>query len=284
VKALPDKFDPLNETSGTDYKRTQKLARYLSIHRAVEIAKERGIKVEGEFDVHTDDVRKVDRKLWEAWKGSSTSPDGMLLQVATAEELGGRLSIPIEDVKNEASNRYADIGGYAGVKAYIRAKWETTQYLLDRAGAQELPLYRGIDLKRYDPARYEQAVKEKGLDLKQLVIAESPYRASGETYEKAPTIKVDRNGAASATTDPEVANGWKKGSLGNVVLRALVPRTAAISIPAYGINIHSEHEVVIAGTAFKAWDAWIKRAPTFDEVPIGEHGSGIGTSAPKLAA
>ncbi|HMF29120.1 MAG TPA: hypothetical protein VKE42_10140, partial [Candidatus Cybelea sp.] len=62
-------------------------------------------------------------------------------------------------------------------------------------------------------------------------------------------------------------NGW--GSDQNrVVLRAEVPRTAAISVPAYGVNVHGEHEVVVAGTAWKGWDAWQGTAPTFDEEPM----------------
>jgi hypothetical protein len=82
-----------------------------------------------------------------------------------------------------------------------------------------------------------------------------------------PTVEVVRNGAASTTTSPGVANGW--GSSGNrIVLRASVPRTAAISVPAYGQNVHSEREVVVAGTAWKGWDAWAGRAPEFDKVPL----------------
>jgi hypothetical protein len=48
--------------------------------------------------------------------------------------------------------------------------------------------------------------------------------------------------------------------------RAVVPRTAVVSVPAYGINVQSEHEVVVAGTAWTHWDAWHKKAPTFDQV------------------
>jgi hypothetical protein len=283
VEALPETFDPLNETSGAGYKRTQQLARFLSVARANEIIVERGLR---KTSVDAGRLAAIDHTLWDSWKGSSTSDNGMLLQVATAEELGGRLNtktatgIPVDDLKSTADHRYADIGGYAGIKAYVRAKWETTQYLLDRAGEQELELYRGIDLKRYDPDRYAQAVKEKGV-RKQVVTIGGGKTSGALTYEKAPTVKVDRNGAASATTDPSIANEWKGPD--TVVLRALVPRTAAISVPAYGINIHSEHEVVIAGTAWKAWDAWLGKAPLFDMVPIGERGTGIGTSAPKLA-
>jgi hypothetical protein len=83
-----------------------------------------------------------------------------------------------------------------------------------------------------------------------------------------PGLHVERNGAASTTSDINVANGWRSGSETKITLRLQAPRTAAISIPAYGINIHSEHEVVVAGTAFKGWDAWVKDAPKFGEVPL----------------
>ena len=40
---LPTKFDPLNETSGADYQRTQKLARFMSVERAAQLLVERGL-------------------------------------------------------------------------------------------------------------------------------------------------------------------------------------------------------------------------------------------------
>jgi hypothetical protein len=40
-------------------------------------------------------------------------------------------------------------------------------------------------------------------------------------------------------------------------------------VPAYGINVQGEHEVVIAGTAWKGWDAWAGTAPEFDRIKIG---------------
>jgi hypothetical protein len=263
----------------------------MSITRAVELIKQRGIPVGYEPEVMAkqptllnDALKAIDRRLWEDWKSSSTSENGKLLQLATAEELGGRLNkdtgtgIDVDATKKEADASYPKIGGYAGVLAYVRAKWETTQYLLDKADQNELELYRGIDLARYDKARYEQALKEKAFDEKQMIDVAYPSGSTNK-YTKLPTVKVDRNGAASTTTDINVANRWKQGS-GSVVLRALVPRTAAISIPAYGVNIQSEHEVVVAGVAYKAWDACAGTAPPISKVPIGPKGSGMGHDAP----
>jgi hypothetical protein len=56
---------------------------------------------------------------------------------------------------------------------------------------------------------------------------------------------------------------------GRVVLRAEVPRTAVLSVPAYGVNVHSEHEVVVTGTSWRGWDAWSDKAPSFEDVPMG---------------
>jgi hypothetical protein len=292
LDALPSKYDPLNETTGRDYKRTQALAKYLSVNRSFEILNERGIVAKilsetgGTEAGLKSRIATTDNNLWRGWVASSTDPEGILLQVATAEELGGRLNlktatgIDADGARSRANTVYKSIGGYDGIKAYIRAKWETTQYLLDKAHTPELNLYRGINLKRHDPARYEQAVKEKA--AKQLVTVDAP-QYKGAKFEKAPTIKIDRNGAASTTTDFAVANRWSSDN-GRIVLRAQVPRTAVISVPAYGINEQSEHEVVVAGTAWKAWDAWVGRAPTFDQVPMGPRGSGIGSNAPRLAA
>jgi len=205
------------------------------------------------------ELRRIDGKLWQAWKGSSTSEEGLLLQVAAADELQGRLNprtgkggavtLNKESIRQNADMTYSKIGGYKGILAYMRAKWETTQMLLDKAGMHELKLYRGISL---DNDKYKEA-------------NESSIKEAG--HIKSPAIKVIRNGAASTSFNADVSNGWSNDG-SRIVLRALVPRTAAISIPAYGINVKSEQEVVVAGTAWKEWDAWIKKAPTFESHPM----------------
>ncbi len=253
VDALPDEFDPLNMTSGTDYSRTQRLARYLSLARAKQLLQEREIATPTNAS-----LARADSQLWSDWKGSSTSENGRLLQIAAADELGGRLNAKTSrDLDRHAMVEYANsefstIGGYAGVKAYVRAKWETTQYLLDRAGIKELELFRAI---RLDRELYQKLFKH---------LAEAV--AVGD-HKHMPSLHVARNGAASTTVNASVANGWGMDET-RVVLRALVPRTAALSIPAYGINVHSEREVVVAGTAWKGWDAWAGKAPSFDDVPL----------------
>jgi hypothetical protein len=272
VEALPKTYDPLNDTSGQDYQRTQKLARYLSVKRAVEVLLSRPAaapeitgteKGSAQWKAMMEKrIATTDSILWSAWKASSTTTDGKLLQVAAAAELGGRLNKQTRaDIDANAMRAYADkdykgIGGWAGVRAYVRAKWETTQYLLDKAGIKTLGLYRGITFE-------DRATFEKLLPL--LRHYGAGHDIAG--YRYMPTLDVLRNGAASTTTDPGVANDWGAGS-NRVVLRASVPRTAALSVPAFGINVQSEHEVVVTGTAWHGWDAWAGKAPTFDKVPL----------------
>lgn len=353
--AMPKKFDPLNETSGEDYQRTQALARYLATARAEQVMKERGIGVAttGSIDKYTpsaDDINTADHTIWADWKGSSSSQNGKLIQVVAHDELGSRLNVSAKDInpeviRNYANEEFKDVGGYDGIKAMMRAKWETTQYLMDRANLPTLQAYRGINMASTDP-RYinpegwhiidasqaasgkwvvktsdynsvgekydtkeaaEAALKIKNDGLPGVVKGvmmgsakeqwglsvgsqptkffdtEAEARAAraalppaprvenveinGQTYTKLPDLKVDRNGAASTSTDAHVSNSWGSDN-GRVVLRAEVPRTAVISVPAYGINVHSEHEAVVMGTAWHNWDAWKVQAPTFGDHPM----------------
>jgi hypothetical protein len=135
------------------------------------------------------------------------------------------------------------VNGFEAAKAYVRGKWETTQYLLDKSGDDTVNVYRGIE-------------HDAGDDHDQPV----------GSFAKLPNVDIQRNGAASTSTDPSVANNWDGGN--RIVLRMSVPRTAVLSVPAYGQNVYKEHEVVVTGTAYKGWDAWHRRAPEFDSVPI----------------
>jgi hypothetical protein len=260
IDALPKNYDPLNDTSGEDYKRTQALARYLSVHRAQQVLEDRGLITKD----RVQSLAAIDTELWSSWKASSTSADGRLLQLATAEELNGRLNQKqikddAKDIRAAADAQYEHIGGYAGIKAYVRAKWEVSQYLLDKAGVKNLEVYRGI--------RFEKEVLEKRFKQVTTEVEEQIAPDHSRIFNHLPNMHVERNGAASTTTDPGVANDWSAPGT-RVVLRAVVPRTAALSVPAYGINVHSEHEVVVAGTAWKGWDAWKGTAPSFKAVPL----------------
>ena len=261
---LPTKFDPLNETVGDDYRRTQKLARFMSVARAAQLIHSRGLVTDEPISSTETVVRSVDRQIWDAWKSSSSSSYGTLLQVATADELGGRMrnyagrgqNVDKAKIVADANRSFPRIGGYEGVKAYIRAKWETTQYLLDKAGMQTVRWYRSLDK--------DLPFMEKGQEL----IKMDSSGSHGWPYTRLPFMQLHRNGAQSGTTDASVANGWGGGN--QIVIRAETPRTAIVSVPAYGINIQTEHEVVVAGTAWGPWDAWRGGAPTFERYPIGK--------------
>jgi hypothetical protein len=255
---IPDSFDPLNVTQGRNYRETQALARHMSIERAVDVFSDRKIAIAGRTDYSdaliSANLRTADNRLWEGWKDSSTGKDGLVLQLAIATELGGRYneerggSYTPEKIKEFAAERYSSIGGWKGVLAYVRAKWETTQYLLEKANIKTLDLYRAV-----------------GKDPEE--IRAEPQELVEGTYKKMTDVEFLRNGAASFSVSRDVPNNWKQDDV-RVVIRASVPRTAVISVPAYGINIHSEREVVLAGTAWKSWDAWAKKAPDFQSVPL----------------
>jgi hypothetical protein len=74
-----------------------------------------------------------------------------------------------------------------------------------------------------------------------------------------------------------VANNWKGAGVlkagfepnkDRVVFCLRTPRTAVLSLPAYGQNHFNEHEVVVAGTAWQKWDAWDQEAPKFEDAPV----------------
>lgn len=60
-----------------------------------------------------------------------------------------------------------------------------------------------------------------------------------------------------------------------MILRARIPSTAVFSLPVHGQNVEEEQEVVVAGTPWKAWDAWQYAAPEFDKVPIEKEAPGL---------
>lgn len=267
---MPDKLDPIGlQHNDVNYKRTQILGRLMSKHRAIQLLLARKVSAPGSEGPRPMKAGSeveyaaglLDRGLWEGWKGSSTSPQGRILQVAIADELGGRLNtakIGPDATRREADELYKHAGGYEGVKAYVRAKWEVTQYLLEKAQLPVLPLYRGLTL--------DGAEKAKTKIVKEVISTNDQVLE----FKHIPDVKVNRNGAASFTTDLKIANEWKSGHDNAVVIRALVPRTAVISVPAYGQNVYGEHEVVVSGTAWKGWDAWARTAPTLP-IPWIDH-------------
>jgi hypothetical protein len=116
-------------------------------------------------------------------------------------------------------------------------------------------LYRGLKVDLGDDEPVEKVAIDDG----------------DREFERLPETDLTRNGAYSFTTQRSVANNWNAGSGDKVVLRVDVPRTAVLSFPAYGINVHSEKEVVLTGTAIKSWDVFRNEAPSYGDVPIAKY-------------
>lgn len=264
--AIPNTFDPLQNTGDSvEYKKTHALVTFMSRERGIQLLQQRGlVDKDRPTSDYRGDVKDVDNDLWRSWKESSAgSFGGQVLQLASAEELGARyreMPKARQDIIEQANSRYKEIGGFAGVKALVRAKWETSQYALDKAGVNSLVVYRGLRVEMPSDEPTQKVEAEHWKD---------PNGVSGsKIYERFTDAQITRNGMYSTTTSREVANGWNAGHGTKVVLRLDVPRTAVVSFPAYGINVHSEKEVVVAGTAFRGWDAWKNNAPSYGDVPM----------------
>jgi len=173
--------------------------------------------------------------------------------------------------------------GMERLKAYTRAQWETTQFLMEKAEKPYAEVYRGIILPKDDldkttnltvphpdrPTFATDADREK---------YEKYYKQNLPDYVQLPDIEIKRNGASSTSSNADVSNnwggagGWKEQPRGSqrVVLRFQAPATSLISIPVFGQNLHNESEYVLIGTKDKwNWDAWRGKAPTFEQHPIG---------------
>ena len=203
----------------------------------------------------------TDAKVANEWNGTTNkAPQG----------------IERQQVIDQANKDFKDVGGYDGAKAILRAKWETSQYMLDKADTPVLNLYRGITLPH----------RTAGTDSNWEVVA----HPSGSGFALRTVLGVDANGdktygiyalnasgvgTAQWPTEANAKSGMalytpkQDDRAERVVIRAEVPRTAVLSVPAFGQNIHSEHEVVITGTAWHNWDAYSGRAPRAEAVPIG---------------
>ena len=251
---MPIRMDPLSEDSTSQgYRETQRLIRVIATERSLQIAIARGAAVkrhDGSVDVDATrgQVKAMTQRLWDAWKGSSTSQAGLWIQKATAEEFNGRMRTKI--IHGGTSEKQWTL-----IRSIVRGQWETTQWMLDKSGNHQLKLYRAVALRDHP--------KERTVKME----SETSKAMQRSPYEYLPDLSIERNGAASTSVNVGMSNGWQNDDT-RVVMRAVVPRTAAISVPAYGQNLHGEREVVVAGTAWVGWDAWRKTAPSLDDIPL----------------
>ena len=227
-----------------NYNRTAAIVREMAYQRSQEIAAERGLSPPSKEDI---------KDIWYSWKGSSQGMKAREFQQAVADELGGVTRFT-ELQANDLRNR-SDFGR---MKAYVRGQWETNQWLMNKAGQDYIDVYRGVLIPTED-------IERSGVTM---------HIFGNNDYGELPSISLQRNGAQSTTSNPDVANSW--GGVGSlptvpserVVLRIRAPRTSVISLPVYGDNEHNESETVLAGTRDRWWwDLWRSRAPEFNVHP-----------------
>ncbi len=259
---IPAQFSGIDLHVG-DYQETQALGNAMVQARAEQIAKDRGIYSGLNINEQNLRLQSLIERVWSEWKSSSTSKYGLALQLAASQELGGqwRGSYAGQDPKRILENFSSK--EFDALKAYVRAQWEVSNYILDKSNQQVLNLYRAVGI----PIESNLSSSAGTTTEIKPVASESGNSA----FNQLPYLNVQRNGAASMTADMSVANNWGSSSGDRVVLRAQVPRTAVLSLPVFGQNVTEEQEVVVTGTAWKKWDAWLRKAPSFAAVPIHKH-------------
>jgi len=247
---------------GDDYKKTGQLGNLLAAERFKDIAKERGLE---------EPKASLIPSVWTDWKDSSTSPWGMRLQHAASEELGANSRLPKEETSTFADEEMAQL------KAYARAQWEVSQFLMTKAGKDEIPVFRAVFLPN------EVIAPEKKSSIRTILDIDPESKKvplEPQTRKPLPDLRLQQNGVSSWTCVSEVANAWRgvgdiPRGYSRVILRARIPSTAVFSLPVHGQNVEEEQEVVVAGTPWKAWDAWQYAAPEFDKVPIEKEAPGL---------
>lgn len=257
-----------NNFSDPNYAKTSAIAHELVARRFEQLLKERSVPTgAGAYDA-APTAESISASVWDAWKSKSDSSGGLALQLAVQRELGGvsRLSADQEQqAQNWAASRFGYAPGsgtgvielgMARLQAYVRAQWETTQFILRKAGASDFTAYRAVYLPNDTIEAHDQ---------KEYV------GNAGRSYFAIPDATIKRNAASSWTTTAKVANDWSgMGSTSGqerIVLRGQLPRTSAFSLPVFGKNVQGEHEVVVAGTKEPwTWEAWHRRAPEPYEV------------------
>jgi SPP1 gp7 family putative phage head morphogenesis protein len=237
----PDDWVLTAEEGGSrDYAHTQAIAKTLVTARAKQLWAERNA------DDRPPDFEEIGNEFWDAWKRNSYAPGARAMHTALVDELAtnpsGRIWQPGAEGMDED-------------RVYARALWETTQFLLDKARTREMDLYRAVLL----PGDTKSAA--------------GAVTGDAERFTKLATVALQQNAAQSFTFDRSVANNWNgvgetPPDAERVVVRAKVPSTAIWSLPVFGKNIHSEQEVVVLGTPWKAWDAWLGKAPSATRVMI----------------
>lgn len=284
-------FDPAlaegSPIAKEDYQRTSAIAQKLVELRTQELLTQRGLVEPGGHKAEQI-AREVSGEVWDSWKSDSHANTAMAMQLATAREFDGlhRLTPEQEKAAREtASEKFAAYGmpgaqygsmgetdlntklmeerGLSVLQAYTRAQWETTQFVLTKAGVNNMQLYRGLMLDD----------KKIGPDVEVHVPGSAYSYATDTAHHQLTQMQMQRGALQSTSLSLGVANGW--GGVGHregntkVTVRFDVPKTSVFSLPVFGKNVQGEQEVVVAG--FKdhwKWDAWKGSAPSAEKFPI----------------
>lgn len=259
------KVTPDSDYGDADYLKTGAVAKRMAELRTEQLLVERGLSTTA--DPADDRSKTIPADVWENWKTDSHSRTAMALQLAVANEFGGLHRLTTAQVQNAmaaaASFDYDthDMDkGLARLQAYARAQWETTQYVLAKAGVKDMTLYRGLMLDG-----------DTLPDARPREVSSGSYAT--HTFDQLTDLQLKRNGLQSTTLLPKIANEWngighRQGDQ-RVVLRMQIPRTSILSIPVFGQNVQSEQEVVVAGfNDVWKWDAWLEKAPHHDYMAI----------------
>lgn len=170
-------------------------AQVLKSFATKEAADKHALNLNANFDASAPDPDTLIRDTWDQWKNSSSNDASKTFQLAAAEELGGYHRISEEEQKRLISD--TSPAEYQALKAYARAQWETTQYVMRRAGIEDVEVYRGLMLDN---------------DLVSSTKQE-PFQKTATGYRKlTPTIEFNEPGESLASVrlksdDPQEQTG-----------------------------------------------------------------------------
>jgi len=171
--------------------------------------------------------KAVIESVWESWKRKSSEGLGLSLQLAAARELGGHHRMSPEEVQEAEKQAREHFGQYgmATLQAYVRAQWEVTQMVMQKAGEKEVSVYRGLMLSGDQvKTTTHEVVDESGASLRPTnvrTITKTPadadyvageyvsfeYRGHELTEPKVRTTPFTWEEVDAATRE-KVAEGW----------------------------------------------------------------------------
>jgi hypothetical protein len=254
-----------------DIIRTQAVAGLVFNERASQITKQRGI------DITPEQIKDIDDNLWREWMRGSKTPEGLLVQLAVVDELKVPSNLPPDtDAKKlvaDAESKYP--GGFDTIKALVRAKWETSQLLLEKAGIKNLEVYKGMNLPDADKFPVKSVMAKAEVYGKvpgkpnESVITEVEYKKLDAKIKPRSVMSTSTN-----LRDAYSFTGYVKGGPG-VVMVLDAPNSAALFLPIQRPRIkakqNDESEVALLGTDYNKSDVWLGKVPSKPGEPLATH-------------